>query len=94
MSGIDLGKFKSDYSNIFQVKKNIKVEEIDEDSPIKLYEAEKIGNNELVFLKVIDKETLQEEEDYEFHIEHIQKEKEIFIFTKLANICCFIESKE
>ena len=77
MSGIDLGNFKSDYTNIFPVKKSIKGEEFDEDSPIKLYEAEKIENKELVFLKVVDKETLQEEEDYEFHIEHIQKEKEI-----------------
>ena len=79
MSGIDLGQYKSDYSNIFPVKKNTKgeAENIEEDSPIKLYEAEKKGSKEIVFLKLIDKEALEEEEDYEFHLEHIQKEKEI-----------------
>ena len=79
MSGIDLGQYKSDYSNIFPVKKNTKgeAENIEEDSPIKLYEAEKKGSKEIIFLKLIDKEALEEEEDYEFHLEHIQKEKEI-----------------
>ena len=73
MSISDLGKY---YSEIIAVKKEYKGEdsnnkEEDNYSPIKLYEAQKNGF-EKVFLKVIDKNVLKEEEDYDFHINHIE----------------------
>ena len=76
MSQIDLGQYKPEYSNYFLVRKNYPGELIVEDSPIKLYQAIK-KNKDLVFLKAINKEALKEEDDYEFHVENIQKEKEI-----------------
>ena len=76
MSQIDLGQYKQEYSNYFLVKKNYPGELIVEDSPIKLYQAIK-KNKDLVFLKAINKEALKEEDDYEFHVENIKKEKEI-----------------
>ena len=51
-------------------------DQIDDDSATKMYEAKK-NNYGDVFLKVIDKEALKEDVDYEFHMENIQKEKEI-----------------
>ena len=88
MSGLDLGKYKSEYSHIFRVKKKYGEKEIDDPS-IKVYEAQK--NNERVILKVIDKEGLKEEDDYDFHIEQIQKEKEI---SKLFNSEYIIKLKK
>ena len=88
MSGLDLGKYKSEYSHIFRVKKKYGEKEI-EDPSIKVYEAQK--NNERVILKVIDKEGLKEEDDYDFHIEQIQKEKEI---SKLFNSEYIIKLKK
>ena len=51
-------------------------DQIDDDSATKMYEAKK-NNYGDVFLKVIDKEALKEDVDYEFHMENIRKEKEI-----------------
>ena len=49
---------------------------IEDNSPVQIFEGAK--NEEIrVLLKVFDKELLKEEEDYEFHLEQIQKEKEI-----------------
>ena len=76
---IDLGKYKSDYSHIFKVKKKYGEKVKEDDSPVKLYEA--LKGEERILLKIIDKEKLKKEEDYDFHIEHIQKEVE------LTNIC-------
>ena len=80
MSALDLGKYASDYSGIFPVKKNYEAKMIHEDSPIKMFEAQK--NKERVFLKVIDKKALEQEDDYDFLIKQIEKEKEI---SKLVN---------
>ena len=76
---IDLGKYKSDYSHIFKVKKKYGEKVREDVSPVKLYEA--LKGEERILLKIIDKEKLKKEEDYDFHIEHIQKEVE------LTNIC-------
>ena len=81
MSDFDLGQYKSEYSNIFRIKKKYDKKAISEDSPIKIYEAIKKYQGR-VFLKIINKELLKEEEDYDFHIERIKKEKEI---SKLCN---------
>ena len=76
-----LGKYKNDYERIFELnkQKEKKIEmqsqeqiQKEPDSPIKIYSAEK--GEERVILKAINKELLKEEEDYDFHIEHIQKE--------------------
>ena len=77
---IDLGKYKSDYSHIFKVKKKYGEKVREDVSPVKLYEA--LKGEERVLLKIIDKEKLKKEEDYDFHIEHIQKEVEL---TKLCD---------
>ena len=76
---IDLGKYKSDYSHIFKVKKKYGEKVREDVSPVKLYEA--LKGEERILLKIIDKEKLKKEEDYDFHFEHIQKEVE------LTNIC-------
>ena len=79
---MDLGQYKNDYNHIFpkQKKSNEKEKDIENAySPIKIYSAEK--GEERVLLKVINKEILKEEEDYDFHIECIQKEIE------LNNLC-------
>ena len=79
---MDLGQYKNDYNHIFpkQKKSNEKEKDIENAySPIKIYSAEK--GEERVLLKVIYKEILKEEEDYDFHIECIQKEIE------LNNLC-------
>ena len=88
MSISDLGKY---YSDIITVKKEYKGEdsnnkEEDNYSPIKLYEAisKKTGNQ--VILKVINKDILKEEEDYDFHINHIEKEKEINYLCNSENV--------
>ena len=88
MSISDLGKY---YSDIITVKKEYKGEdsnnkEEDNYSPIKLYEAisKKTGNP--VILKVINKDILKEEEDYDFHINHIEKEKEINYLCNSENV--------
>ena len=81
MSDFDLGQYKSEYSNIFRLKKKYDKKAIPEDSPIKIYEAIK-KSQERVFLKIINKELLKEEEDYDFHVWQIQKEKEL---SKLCN---------
>ena len=80
MSEFNLGKYTSDYSGIFPLKKNYETKLIQDDSPIRIYEAQK--NKERVFLKVIDKKILEEEDDYDFLIKQIEKEKEI---SKLLN---------
>ena len=80
MSTLDLGQYASDYSGIFTIKKYYEENIFQEGSPIKIYEASK--GEERVFLKVIDKNALKEEENYDFLIEQIEKEKEI---SKLCN---------
>ena len=80
MSELDFGIYKQDYSQTTKHKKNYENSEIPDDSPFQLYQAEKQGKT--VYLKVINKEALKEEGDYDFYIEHIQKEKEIH---KLCN---------
>ena len=74
-SRLDLGKYASDYSEIFPLKKIYETKLSQVDSPIRLYEAEKKG--EKVFLKVVDKNALKEEDNYDFLINQIEKEKEI-----------------
>ena len=74
-SSLDLGKYASDYSGIFPKKKIYETKLSQVDSPIRLYEAEKKG--EKVFLKVVDKNALKEEDNYDFLISQIEKEKEI-----------------
>ena len=81
MSFLDLGLHKQEYSHIFKVKKKYGEKHIENDSPVKIFEAMK-GDEERVFLKVINKEALKSEEDYDFRMEHIQKEKKL---TKLCN---------
>ena len=76
---IDLGKYKSDYSHIFKVKKKYSDKVIENDSSIRLYEA--LKEEERILLKIINKEKLQKEEDYDFYFEHIQKE------VDLINLC-------
>ena len=80
---LDLGQYAEDYDSIFKFKKiysENSEKEIEPDSYIKIYTAEN-KENKAVILKAIDKELLKEEEDYDFHIEHIQKEIE------LNNLC-------
>ena len=77
MSGLDLGKYTSDYSNIFPVKKVYEAKITQDYSPIKVFEAMNKKNKEKVFLKVIDKIALEEEDNYEFLLNQIEKEKEI-----------------
>ena len=74
-SPLDLGKYASDYSEIFPLKKIYETKITLDDTPIKIYEASKKG--EKVFLKVIDKKALKEEDNYDFLINQIEKEKEI-----------------
>ena len=74
---LDLGEHKSVYIRYFRLKKKYEKEKKTEDeTPIKIYQVEK-KNDELAFLKAINKEELKQEEDYDFHIEQIKKEKEI-----------------
>ena len=80
MSVLDLGKYASDYTGIFPFKKNYEKIIIQDESPIKIYEA--LKGKERVFLKVIDKNALKEEDNYDFLVEQIEKEKEI---SKLCN---------
>jgi hypothetical protein len=75
----DLGQYKKDYSYICKLKKKYKDNETDFYSIYNLFEAEK--KDEKVILKIIDKEALQKEDDFDFHIERIEKEKEI------SNLC-------
>ena len=68
---LDLGAYKSIYSNyIKKVKKDN-----EDDSLIIIYSVKK--KEEDAILKIINKELLQEEEDYDFLNEHIQKEIEL-----------------
>ena len=86
---MDLGQYKNDYNHIFpkQKKSNEKEKDIENAySPIKIYQAEK--GEERVLLKVINKEILKEEEDYDFHIECIQKEIEL---NNLCNSDCVLK---
>ena len=86
---MDLGQYKNDYNHIFikHKKWNEKEKDIENAySPIKIYSAEK--GEERVLLKVIDKELLKEEEDYDFHIECIQKEIEL---NNLCNSDCVLK---
>ena len=76
MQGLDLEKYTSDYHDIYRIGRIYMHDQIDDDSATKMYEAKK-NNYGDVFLKVIDKEALKEDVDYEFHMENIQKEKEI-----------------
>ena len=76
MIGLDLGKYVSDYHDLYKIQRNYMLNQIDDDSPFKIYEAHK-NNYGDVFLKVINKEALKDKSDYEFIMEHIQKEKEI-----------------
>ena len=80
MPHFDLGKYASDYSSIFLLKKNYESNIIQDDPPIKIYEA--IKKEEKVFLKVIDKKSLKEQDNYDFLMEQINREKEI---SKLCN---------
>ena len=80
MFQLDLGKHASDYSDIFRFNKIYKSKEVDQYSPIKIFEA--MRNKHRVFLKVFDKNILKEEDDYDFYIKRIEKEKEI---SKLCN---------
>ena len=81
---IDLGKYKSDYSHIFKVKKKYSEKIIEDDSSIRLYEA--LKGEERVLLKIINKEKLQKEEDYDFHYEHIQKEVDLIRLCNSENV--------
>ena len=81
---VDLGKYTSDYSHIFKVKKKYCEKVIEDDSPIKLYEAFK--GEERVLLKIINKEKLQKEEDYDFYFEHIQKEVDLITLCNSENV--------
>ena len=86
---MDLGQYKNDYNHIFpkQKKSNEKEKDIENAySPIKIYQAEK--GEERVLLKVINKEILKEEEDYDFHIECIKKEIEL---NNLCNSDCVLK---
>ena len=68
---LDLGAYKNIYSNyIKKVKKDN-----EDDSLILIYSVKK--KEEDAILKIINKELLQEEEDYDFLNEHIQKEIEL-----------------
>ena len=80
MSIIDLRELAKDYSNIFPCKKNYEYSLIREDFIVKIYEAEK--KEEIMFLKVFDKNKLKNEENYDFLMNQINKEKEI---SKLCN---------
>ncbi len=80
MSIIDLRELTKDYSNIFPCKKNYEYSLIREDFIVKIYEAEK--KEEIMFLKVFDKNKLKNEENYDFLMNQINKEKEI---SKLCN---------
>ena len=79
MSDYDLGQYKDDYNLIYKLKKNYNDNDKEFDSLYKIYVAEKKDGD--VFLKIIDKEALQEEEDYDFLYEQILKEK------KISNYC-------
>ena len=77
MSLSDLEKY---YSSIITIKKEYKEEESndeEDESPTKLYSATSKETKEKVLLKVINKKILKNEEDYDFHINHIEKENEI-----------------
>ena len=80
MSILDLGKCTKHYSDIFPCKKNYDHRLIQEDLIVKIYEAAK--KEELIFLKVFDKNKLKNEENYDFLMNKINKEKEI---SKLCN---------
>ena len=80
MSIIDLRELTKDYSNIFPCIKNYEYSLIREDFIVKIYEAEK--KEEIMFLKVFDKNKLKNEENYDFLMNQINKEKEI---SKLCN---------
>ena len=80
MSILDLGKCTKHYSDIFPCKKNYDHRLIQEDLIVKIYEAAK--KEELIFLKVFDKNKLKNEENYDFLMNQINKEKEI---SKLCN---------
>ena len=75
MSELDLGEYKSDYSNIFPLKKNYDQKLYQDDSPIRIYDA--LKNNQGVFLKVININALKEEDDFNFQMKRIEKEIEI-----------------
>ena len=81
---LDLGQYAEDYDSIFSENSE---KEIEPDSYIKIYTAEN-KENKAVILKAIDKELLKEEEDYDFHIEHIQKEIEL---NNLCNSDCVLK---
>ena len=89
---IDLGQYQSEYSHIFKVKRKYSEKIIEDDSPIKLYEAHKGG--ERVLLKIIDKEKLQKEEDYDFLLEGIQKEIELTNLCNSENVIKFNKTFE
>ena len=67
MIELDLEKYASDYHDIYKIGRNHIINQIDDDSSFKIYEAQK-NNYGKVFLKVIKKEAF---------MELIQKEKEI-----------------
>ena len=56
MFQLDLGKHASDYSDIFKFNKIYESKEVDQYSPIKIFEA--MRNKVRVFLKVYDKNIL------------------------------------
>ena len=69
---LDLGKYKGEYTYCSKFNKKYGEKEVEDDSAIKIYTA--LKGEKKVILKVISKEDLKEEDDYDFHIEHFQKE--------------------
>ena len=76
MIDLDLGKYRADYHDFYKIGRNYMLNQIEDDSPFKVYETQK-NNYGQVFLKVFDKDALKDEDDTGFTMERIQKEKEI-----------------
>ena len=76
MIDLDLGKYRADYHDFYKIGRNYMLNQIEDDSPFKVYEIQKNNYGE-VFLKVFDKDALKDEDDTGFTMERIQKEKEI-----------------
>ena len=70
-------------NNVIEYKTTNKDNETDFYSIYNLFEAKK--KDEKVILKIIDKEALQKEDDFYFHIERIEKEKEIADMKKIMD---------
>ena len=76
MIDLDLGKYRADYHDFYKIGRNYMLNQIEDDSPFKVYQTQKNNYGE-VFLKVFDKDALKDEDDTGFTMERIQKEKEI-----------------